>query len=203
MAETRNFDKDFENALNFLERDGSEYLSVFESVTLNYLQSNASLSLSVYVDFQVHVFELLRENANVLLHYLKRDQKISYNGQFKSVFRRIEKLRKISYYHLKQIDTSINGASKIKGSMFSFQSIHPWEIQMVLLRQDGEFFSVSMDINDSLNLISQLMVNTKEKLQKGNNNIDTELYQELITNFEALKNTMGHTLDTIEKGEEQ
>ncbi|MRG87019.1 hypothetical protein [Salinibacillus xinjiangensis] len=198
----RNFEEEFEKALQFLEQNQEDYLNIIEKITDNYIQSNANYSTNTYVNFQVHFFELLGVHANVILHYLKQDKPFNYNGQYTRAFRRIEKVRKISYFHLSQVDQVVVNPNKIKGTLFSYNEVHPWEMTMVALRQDGSSFNIAMDINDSMNMTSQLLDNIRGKLTNGSNNIDTNQYDNLINSFEEFKQSMNDAIEKINKEQE-
>lgn len=194
MEEQRDFLQEFDKALKFLN-DGNK-LQILEQAVNNYIGSNADLSLPKFINFQMHLNELVGEHINVISHYFQEPMQFQYNGQFKQAFRRVEALKSLIHIHWNLISAAMVAPNRLKGNFFSFNETSPSDLLVTLINNDNNCFTTNVDFNGGLNLVNQLLENLTDKMNKGSNNIDIGTYEKFKSNADTFISRMEELTST-------
>ncbi|MFE1631031.1 hypothetical protein ACFLFF_30315 [Brevibacillus reuszeri] len=179
------FKKDLETLINVLNE--SDNLRLVEQVMQSAL---SSYSINKYIHIQVQMFDIVGESAPFLMHFIKTPFNIEYHGRNKEVFKRLYNIKRLVGNHFRNIDNMITTPNRLNGAMFSFNDLYPQDISMVLMKNDGSNFTTEFDLNMGMNLTSQMLENLFNKLDRGHNNIDENLYMELLRKFDEFHSKM-------------
>ncbi|KLK98283.1 hypothetical protein XJ18_16485 [Bacillus pumilus] len=176
------YKQDLENMLTYLDEGNN--IDYLEKLINNYVVANPEHDRIKFLNFRVELFQTLDKYSDVFLYYINQDDYLVYDGQYQSVLKRLEVLKKISRYNILQSDKAVNQPFALKANIVSFNRKTPEEMLLTLINNNSESFETYLDFNGTVNVVSSLIENLNEKYDYGSNTIDASLVDRLKGNFD-------------------
>lgn len=160
-------------------------IDYLEKVINNYVVANSEHDKIKFLNLRVELIQCLEIHTDTFLFYMNQNDLPIYEGEYQSVFKRLEALKRISRYNILQSDKALSQPFALKANIVSFSSKTPEDILLTLVNNNSESFETYLDFNGTLNVVNSLIENLNKKYDIGVNTIDAYLVDQLNKNFDS------------------